>query len=363
MRTQLVREYLNQKGLDAILIGNIESLFWLFERSVDPRKNGSYFNTDFYVYIDNQRTIVILPERDKSRIFQEKLSNYEIDYETYPWFQGPVTIINSLSNEKRIVTDYSSFAKLPNVKYVDSDFKFIQMQFSEREISRLRAIGTLSENMLYEFSNELRSGMTEIDIEKILKALFQEIGLEVLYLVVLSDERLEKYYRANSTGKKVKKHLVISLRAHRRGLCVSLSRSFYFGKVPGDLAEFYDKASALFARGAYDIMKVERLTEIVKRAKSNYVSIGCENEWKNFEINHSARFRIGNTAPLTEMDFQLKDNMSFSFSTPLRNARSEDTVLLKGPSTAELITLGNNFPKIVVNVENMKVMRPWIIEL
>ncbi|MFW6120883.1 MAG: M24 family metallopeptidase [Petrotogales bacterium] len=363
MREQIVREYLNQKGHDAILIGNIESLFWLFERSVDPRRNGSYYNTDFYVYIDNQHTIVILAERDKDRIFQEKLSNYEIAYETYSWFQGPLAIINSLSNGKRVVTDCSSFTKLPSVGYVDSDFKFLQMQFSEREISRLRAIGTLSENMLYEFSNELRSGMTEIDIEKILKALFQEIGLEVLYLVVLSDERLEKYYRANSTGKKVKKHLVISLRAHRRGLCVSLSRSFYFGKAPGDLAEFYDKASALFARSAYDLMKVERLSEILKRARGNYVSIGYEKEWKNFDVDHSARFKIDNIAPLIEMDFQLKENMGFSFSTPLRNARSEDTVLLKSPSTAELVTLGNNFPKIVVNVENMKVMRPWIIEL
>ncbi|MFO7881900.1 MAG: aminopeptidase P family N-terminal domain-containing protein [Kosmotogaceae bacterium] len=363
MRTQLVREYLNQKGYDAILIGNIESLFWLFERSVDPRKNGSYFASDFFVYIDNDRTVVILPERDKQRIVQEKLPNYKVDYETYPWFQGPISIINSFSKNKRLATDCASFAKLPNTEYVDNDFKFLQLQFSEREVSRLRAIGTLSENMLYEFSSELRSGLTEIDIEKILKALFQEIGLEVLYLVVLSDERLEKYYSANSTGKKIKKHLGISLRAHRLGLCVSLSRSFYFGKVPSDLAELYDKAAALFARSAYDVMQIERFAEILKKAKSNYSSIGYENEWKSFDVNHSAKFGIENLAPLTEMDFLVKENMAFSFSTPLKFARSEDTVLLKDSSTAELITLGNNFPKIVVNVENMKVMRPWIIEL
>jgi hypothetical protein len=362
MRTQIVREYLDQKGYDAILMGNIESLFWLFERSVDPRKNGSYLYTDFLVYIDDHRTVVILPEREKDRI-SETLENYNIDYKTYNWFKGPISIINSLGNDKRVVTDCISLAKLPTVEYVDSDFKFLQLQFSEKEISRLRATGTLSENMLFEFSNELRSGMTEIEIEKILKALFQEIGLEVLYLVVLSDERLEKFSSANSTGKKVKRHLVISLRTHRHGLCVSLSRSFFFGKVPGDLADLYDKSAALFARSAYDFLQIRRLSEILKRAKSNYASIGYEEEWNNFDVNFSARFGIGNISPLTELDFEIKENMAFSFYTPLKPARNEDTVLLKKSSTAELITLGSNFPKMVVNVENMKVMRPWIMEL
>jgi len=362
MRTQIVREYLNQKGYDAILIGNIESLFWLFERAIDPRKYGSYFYSDFLVYIDNHRSVVILPEREK-QLISEKLENYNVDYETYSWFRGPIDIINRLSKSKKLVTDCILFTKLPNVEYVDSDFKFIQLQFSEKEISRLRAIGTLSENMLYEFSNELETGMTEIDIEKILKALFQEIGLEVLYLVVVSDERLEKFYRAHSTGKKVKRHLVISLRAHRRGICVSLSRSFFFGKVPGNLSELYDKSAALFARSAYDFMQITKLSEILKRAKGNYISIGYEQEWNNFDVNSSAKFGIGNLSPLMELSFEVMENMAFSFSTPLKPARSEDTILLRGSSTAELITLGSNFPKIVVNVENMKIVRPWIMEL
>lgn len=363
MRLDIVRKYYQGRGANGALFGTVSNIYWLFEGNIDPRMDHFSHRGSFFIFILNDRIIIICPTTICQRLKEEVFADFDFEYLEYPWYDDPILLLEKLGRKLGIVvTDLPELRGMKGYIGVDNSFFSEKMVLSERELTKLRAIGKLSESMLYEFSPELSPGLTEIEIEKVLRALLNEMGLEVPFIAVCSDERITDYSQYHSTEKHVKRYLKISLTTQKQGLRVSLTRFFYFGTVPSELITIHEKAGALYAHLAYDTLNSETMEEVYKKIYHAYSVLGLKVEKQALYVGGHTGYTDGNFLIYTR-NIKIRPCTAYAFGVDYQGARSEDTFLIKNDGNAEFLTLGEDFPKIVVKVENLKVFRPWIMEL
>lgn len=363
MRLNTVRKYYQSRNANGALFGKVSNIYWLFEGNIDPRMDLFSDRGSFFILILSDRVLIICPTTIYRRLKEEVFTGFDFEYLEYPWYGDPLPLLEKLGHKfGTIVTDLPELRGVKGYIGVDDSFYSEKMVLSERELTRLRAVGKLSESMLYEFSPELSPGLTEIEIEKVLRALLNEMGLEVPFIGVCSDERITSYSQSHSTEKRVKRYLRISLTTQKQGLRVSLTRFFYFGTIPSELITVHEKACALYAHLAFDTLNSETMEEVYNKIHQAYSVLGLKREKQELYVGGHTGY-VDRSFLVYTRNVKIRPCTAYAYGIDYESARSEDTFLIKNDGNAEFLTLGEDFPKIVVKVENLKVFRPWIMEL
>jgi len=213
VRFEIVKKYMDKRCIDAVLLDSPDSICWYFEGEVDSRIDQTRERGSFSILITGNKTIAICPEYDYERLKDEVLPpevdaiscgrGEEFDHAVKRFCRS----FEKVSTDNRRMYD-------ERFSLLDEEFYLNMQELNDREIMRLRIMGKLSESILCEFAPELQPGMTELEIEKVLRALLIESGLEVPVLCVGSDERVASMLsgsiergRSNSYGAVVRKQV------------------------------------------------------------------------------------------------------------------------------------------------------------
>lgn len=361
-RHNVIKKYMREKKLDAVLLSRTDSIYWYFEGEVDPRIDQTHERGSFSLLLTQDTVGILCPkyelERLKSEIIPPGVEFYSHgEYESYERL-----VCRICKPLQRVATDDLALIE-EKFQPLDDVFYLNMLELNAREIMRLRVIGKLSESILCEFTQEFRSGMAEIEIEKVLRAILIESGLEVPLLCVASDERIEKYPRPVSTSKKVEKYIMVKANIQKQGLRVNFTRYFYFGKVPPEIEKSHEQVSGVFSKAVVALMKARSLGEVYEEIKRAYIELGM--------VDQLGFYPFGSPVGYNRVKFLIRENSSIPIKSPtsyilnpwLNGTFSEDTVLLKANGTAEFLTLGEDFPKIKVKLDNFRVHRPWIMSI
>ena len=360
-RHEIVKEYITEASVEAVMLTRNSNIQWFFEGEVDPRIDTSSDFGCFWLLITDSMVIALCPDYDSERVKDEVLPR---DVEILS-FSGLLSMIDSASRLcskfKKIAVDSDVSFSCSNYVPLDESFYEKTQLLTDREILRLRVLGKLSENILCEFAPELQPGMTEIEIEKVLRAIFIESGLEIPTLCVASDERISKSPYPVSTAKKVSKYLMLRATIKKQGLTVSFSRYFHFGAVPHEIEEKHERASGIAAKAAIAIMRAKSMGEVYEEIRNAYIALNAVDEITRFSPGGSIGY-IQNRFPFApNSSIEMRSPASYVLCPRIGGLFSEDTVLLNPDGTAEFVTLGEDFPKVKVRLESFRVHRPWIM--
>ena len=360
-RHEIVKEYITETSVEAVMLTRNSNIQWFFEGEVDPRIDTSSEFGGFWLLITDSMVIALCPDYDSERVKDEVLPH---DVEILAC-SGLLCMVDSASRlcskfERIAVDSDLSFSCSKYVPLAESFYEKTQL-LNDREILRLRVMGKLSENILCEFAPELQPGMTEIEIEKVLRAIFIESGLEIPTLCVASDERISKSPYPVSTAKKVSKYIMLRATIKKQGLTLSLSRYFHFGAVPHEIEEKHERASGISAKAAVAIMRAKSMGEVFAEIKNAYISLNATNEIMSYSPGGSIGYTQNRFLFSPDSQIAMKSPASYVIGPRIGGLFSEDTVLLNSSGTAELITLGEDFPKVKVRLESFRVHRPWIM--
>jgi Xaa-Pro aminopeptidase len=360
MRNEAVCAYMIEKDLDAVLFLLSDTIHWYFEGEVDARVDQSCERAAFFLLVTKDVVIAICPEYDFYRLKEEVLPK-NVEILSYSVDEGPENALKRFCRPFEKLRMDTAYPDICCFETLENDFFLIMQELNDREIMKLRVMGKLSEGIMHEFAPELQPGMTELEIEKVLRAILIESGLEVPVLCVGSDDRIERYRFPFSTNKKVSRYLFIRAQVRKHGLRIAFSRYFHFGAVPQPIQENHEKVAGVFARAAVVMMKASSMGEVFEEIASSYSSLGIKVDSVQYPAGGSLgysdrRFLISQGSAI-----QLKTPSSYVLSPFVNGAFSEDTILLKENGKAEFITLGEDFPKVKVRLESFRVHRPWIL--
>ena len=288
----------------------------------------------------------------------------EIAFKTFPWHENPFrAICDCIHDGDRFETDSPEIVDLGVATLMDKSFYYRRMVLTDREIAKLRTLGKLTESILYEFSAELHPEMPEIEIERVLRALYIETGIETPVIMVGSDERIMAHRNCVATTKGVKRYLMISLTSRRAGLHVSLTRFFHFGPISEELEEKHLKAATIFSSIAIGAISVSSLGQLYAMTETLYEGFRCDKELTNNPIGRITGYSSCNFPIAPDSTVPLLKPVALSLSPSLAGARSDDSFIIYPDGNTEFVTFWEDFPKKKIRIDNYRVQRPWILEL
>lgn len=363
MKQSSINEYLEENRLDGILLTKPDNLSWYFEGEIDPQIDRDIDKGFFFLLITMDKVVVQCQIEDKE-FLSEKFYGLNLQFHTYLWNENPFEVVKKMIPESfKIETDSLELIIDKIASPLGKSFYHKRTVLTEKEINRLRTLGKLSESILYEFSSELHPEMPEIEIEKVLRALYIETGIETPVLFVGSDSSISRYRNCFSCSKGIKKYIMISLVTKRMGLHVSLTRFFHFGRPPAYIEEEYLKASTLFSALAIEAISVSRLGELHSKAEDLYNRFDSGIELFKNPFGRIIGYSTTDFPIAPDSGVPILKPMAMSINATLPYARSEDTFIIHPDGNTEFVTFWEDFPKKKIRIDGYRVQRPWILEL
>ncbi len=360
-RHDIVKAYIDEASAEAVLFTRNSNIQWFFEGEVDPRVDISTELAAFWLLVTSSMVIALCPRYDVDRIRDEVLPK-DVEIMGFDGFSNSVESVGSICSKfSKVAVDSDLFFSSSNYVPIGKSFYEKTQLLSEREILRLRVTGKLTENIICEFAPELQPGMTELEVEKVLRAIFIESGLEVPTLCIASDERISKSPYPVSTAKKISRYLMLRATIRKQGLSVSLSRYFHFGAVPQELEQGHERASGIAAKGAVAIMRAKTMSEVFEEIKNAYASLNAADEVAYYSPGGTTGYTQNTFLFAPDSQITMKHPATYVLNPLIGGLLSEDTVLLNSDGNAEFLTLGEDFPKVKVRLESFRVHRPWIM--
>lgn len=363
MKQHTVIKYLEENGLDGILFTRPDNLSWLFEGEIDPQLDRGISKGFFFILNTKNSVTVICQEEDRG-FLSEKFSNFDLQFQTCLWHENLYKKVEEIIPESFVIeTDSMEFVLNKKATLLKRDFYQKRIILTDKEINRLRTLGKLTESILYEFSSELHPEIPESEIEKVLKALYIETGIETPLIFVSSDRGISRCGNCFSSSKGNKKYIMISLVTRRMGLHVSLTRFFHFGIPPSYIEEEYLKTSTLFSALAIEALNVSRLGDLYSAGEALYKGFGAEKEFLKNTFGKILGYSSSDFPIAPGSDVALLKPMAMSFNPTLPYARSEDTFIIHPDGSTEFVTFWEDFPRKKIRIDGYRVQRPWIMEL
>ncbi|AFK06784.1 Xaa-Pro aminopeptidase [Mesotoga prima MesG1.Ag.4.2] len=360
-RHDTVKAYIDEASVEAVLFTRNSNIQWFFEGEVEPRIDTSTDMGAFWLLITSSMVIALCPNYDVHRIRDEILPK-DVEVLGFDGFSNSVESAGRLCDKfSKVAVDSDLFFPSSSYVSIGRDFYEKTQLLSEREILRLRVTGKLTENIICEFAPELQPGMTELEVEKVLRAIFIESGLEVPTLCIASDERISKSPYPVSTVKKISRYLMLRATIRKQGLSVSLSRYFHFGAIPQEIEQRHERASGIAAKGAVAIMRARTMGEVYEEIKNAYASLNAANEIAYYSPGGTTGYTQNTFLFAPDSQITMKHPATYVLNPLIGGLLSEDTVLLNSDGNAEFLTLGEDFPKVKVRLESFRVHRPWIM--
>jgi len=362
MRFDIVRKYMDERCIDAVLLDSPDNIYWYFEGEVDSRIDQTRERGSFSLLIAGNKTIAICPEYDYDRLKDEVLPP-EVEAISCNSGEGLEHVVRRFCRSfEKVSTDNRRICG-EKISLLDEEFYLNMQELSDREIMRLRIMGKLSESILCEFAPELQPGMTELETEKVLRALLIESGMEVPVLCVGSDERVARYVYPVSTGKKIQRYIVMRAVVRKQGLRIAFTRYFHFGKIPQEIEQNHERASGVFAKAAIAMMKARSVGEIYEEIQRAYSELKITPDFNGCPPGTSLGYSGEKFEISQNSNLPLRRPAAYVLSPRVGGIFSEDTILMTDSGTAEFVTLSEDFPKIKVRLESFRVHRPWIMVL
>lgn len=271
-----VRAFLEQNGLDGVVITTREHFAWLTGGGDNHVTLPTNLGFGCAVITKDQQYIVA-HSMDADRLMEEQVSGQEYELVSMYWYQGDIR-----SRAVELVGgNVGSDTMFPGTTDVYMGLVDLHYPMTDLEVARTRWLATVTDDIFSSLARSVYPGMTEKDIEAKLWSLHTINGLEIDGIIVGSDERCFRYRHPIATEIPLQKYLMLHSVARKWGLHCNLTRFVHFGKLPEKVEKVYHCAAQVEAQIFQTIKPGMKFSDIFENQKKWYAEMGFEGEWKN----------------------------------------------------------------------------------
>jgi len=352
-RHTLLAEYLDLKGLDALLLRRPENISWFSCGAEVTRGGGS--EPAGALFITREARLVLCNNIDSPHFFEGTLSGMGFQLKERPWEQPCDALCHDLTRGRRVGGD----VHFPAVEFVGDELADFRLQLGEVEFELLTELGRDVAHAVEATARTCESGETESEIAGQIAHRLTRHQVIPARVQVISDGRGKRFRHWGHSEAPVRRFAILSAFARRNGLHVGVTRTVSFGDPPGALVDAHQHASLLLATGMFFAKPGWSMAETWKRVARIYEKFGAGDEWRTADQG-----TITGYSPC-ERPFAPGRNESFAAGQVLhlqpsvREAAVGDTILLQ-PDGAKTLTVATNWPMIVVQVKGAEMHLPAI---
>lgn len=355
-KTKRLREYMDENGYGAALLGRRDNVAWL--------TGGGDFKVlrdteaAFGVLLVTPDTVYLVAQSmDLDRIYDDEAAGLGIEKVSLRWYEeSREDKAVKLANVARIVSD------MP-VSGADCrlwDIYWLHYPLTQSDIAAYRQIAKTCDEMIYAVASRIEPGMTEQQIEAELIGDYVKANFTMKVVLVGSDERISLYRHPNPSAKKLEKVALLHPAGCCHGLHVNITRMVCFGDVPADLSDKYDLLNLLEAQTMAMMRPGTPFMELFEERKRLLAAHDMADEWKCHYPGAVTGYILGSAQPFLSAE-TIRDAMSMDNFITVKGAKVEE-ISISGENGAELISAGHAWPTKTYSYKNKAYELPVILE-
>ncbi|MFY9446238.1 MAG: M24 family metallopeptidase [Dethiobacteria bacterium] len=358
IKVKRVREMLDREGLNGLLLTKHSNFSWITAGGkssvtlcVEPGVVSILVTRDGLYAI----TSVIEARRYREEEQMEELGFKVLEHE---WYENKAPDIVA-----EIVGDLSKVGSdLPfgSAKVINEKINPLRYTLTDNEIGRYLYLGKTLSAALEEYIASVKPGMTEYEITGgLCEALWKHNIDQVLFLVS-ADERAYKYRHGIPTGKKLEKHLQISVNGRYKGLITTVTRMVHFGKKDPQLAKQYDDTCEIECRSIAAVKIGQDDINAYHANKKAYEDLGYGEMWRLHGQGGPQGYNNRDYVITPTSHGITQVNQCYCFNPVIDGTKTEDAFIVteEGPL---FVTRPVSFPKIYKEVDGIKFERPGLL--
>ncbi len=356
---QRIVSFLQQHGLDAVLLGTRAHFAWATGGRDNHVVQGSE-NGFAQLLVARERAYLLATDIEMPRLEDEELTGLSVESLAMPWHAEDVlaTVQNLGFDPERVRSDIPSFGVAP----LSGDFDRLRYQLTPHERSRYRQLGADARDVVEEICGEVLPGWTEHDVAGEVEGALVAEGMIPSVLLVGSDERAYRYRHPIPKAKPIDRYVMVVVCARRHGLVANLTRCVHFGEPPSELRERFEAATHVDARMIRATRVGVPVAEVFQEAVDGYRDVGFDGEWKLHHQGGATGYAEREYLATPEAEETVLDGQAFAWNPSIQGSKSEDTILASDAEGIERITdPGAGWPTRVHTVDGVDIARPDLL--
>ncbi|QLL24560.1 hypothetical protein DLE04_02355 [Actinobacteria bacterium IMCC26103] len=347
-RIQPIRDLMKDKGLEALVLRRNPNLAWAIAGRAHVPTTIDAACFDLVITQDSAAAITNVVEAP--RLIAEEFPS-EISVKTIPWSQG---------RDPLLPTGAKVGSDQPGGERVDLgiEIEIIRSSLIAEDVARFKEICTDAAIALGGAMKEVSRTDREIDVAGLITRALWRANLEIAFLGVAGQDRVDKFRHPLPTTSLVGNRVSASICARRKGLIASVTRIVTFGPMAQESLAKYE--------GIYKVEGAMFDATVVGKAFSDPISAAIAAYPQNgFEKDEWQMHHQGGPTGFLPRDWPanlgttrtIADNQPIAWNPTGAGWKAEDTILAT-KSEVKILTNDPEWPTFVVNGRT----RPFLLQ-
>jgi antitoxin VapB len=343
-KQQRILQFLEERGLDALLVSRHENIAWatagLVEMRVGILRETAVGNL---LFTRDGHRYYLTTNNEAARLADEEFAALDYQPVIQPWYGNDVpAAIKKITGDGKVASD-DILSGLPVVS-----MQPLRLVLTEGEIARYRWLGQHMADAVTEVLFALRPGMTEATMQAMVaeRLLAQRI-LPSVFLMA-TDRRIRSYRHAAPRDGVLERFGMLNLCGRRWDLAISITRFVYFGAMPVELEEKFSAVANVNARLLEATREGTISDALFTAAQKTYAEQGFAGEEQMHHQGGATGYAEREWIARPSGTERVLDNQAFAWNPSLQGAKVEDTVILR-QGIIERLTSTPDLPVVATN--------------
>lgn len=336
--------FLDEHGIDALLVSRHENIAWATAGQVDvriglPRETGAASllftrGGNYYLTTNNEA----------ARLAAEEFASLDFQPLIQPWYAAdPASLACKVVGGGKIAADHSATG-FPVIS-----MNSLRLALTEWEVVRYRWLGNNVANIVTYILPQLKPGMTEAAMQALVADALLRRRIFPSVLLIATDHRIRAFRHAVSRAGILQRFGMLNLCARRWGLSVSITRFAHFGAMPAELEEKFAAVARVNASLLHATQAGATSDELFLTAQQAYAAEGFPEEEKMHHQGGATGYLEREWVARPGGAEQVLERQAFAWNPSLQGAKAEDTVILQN-GKLETLTNTPELPVMKVSV-------------
>lgn len=338
IRIEKIRTLLTERDLFAVVIRRNPNLAWTIAGRAHVPTTIDAACFDLIVTLDS--VIAVTNTIEAPRLIAEEFPA-GIEVKIINWWEGRDS---HLPAGEKIGSDQAGAGRID----LSTEVEVIRSSLIESDVARFKDICSDTAVALGAAMKEVKSSDREIDVAGLITKLLWESDLEIAFLGVAGESRVNRFRHPLPTHELVGSRVVASICAKRKGLIASVTRIVTFGELPE--ADYNSYLSILNVEAAlFDATTVgSAFSQAVKAAIAAYPANGFDaDEWTHHHQGGPMGYLPRDWPATTTSTRLIALNQPIAWNPTGKGWKAEDTVLATGHGV-EILSVDSAWPELTV---------------
>ena len=351
-----IREYMQKRGLDALLLGRQSNVSWYL------------CGAEAYVSIASERaaaTLLLTREQDylitnnieAPRIRDEELNGVDVCLIEEPWHTAPSAV-----REHMPVGSPGADIPFAGVADVSAEVAALRYSLLPEEVDRYARLGADTASALDDAVVSVKPGVSECAVAGAMAEALLGRHVTPALLLVAMDERIERYRHPLPTGKTLDKTAMLVVCGRRGGLIISMTRMVHIGRLPSALRRKHDAVTRVDAAYLDATRPGMPVADVFDCGCRVYAESGYADEWRLHHQGGATGYAGRDYKGMQSSSETVQAWQAFAWNPSICGTKSEDT-MLAAPEGPRIISKTSIWPMLSHEVNGNVYYRPDILEL